>query len=46
MYDFTKKQLDSRGVKYYMRCLGKSTGDVHIDDKGIKDEDFFANETC
>ena len=44
-YDFTKKQLDSCGVKYCMLCFDKLAGDVHIDDKGIKDKDFFANET-
>ncbi len=41
MYDFTKKQLDSWGVKYHMLFLGKPAGDVYIDDKAIRDLDFF-----
>jgi len=44
MYDFTKKQLDSWGVKYHMLFLGKPAGDAYIDDKGIRDTDFF-NQT-
>ena len=39
--DLTKKQLDSWGVKYHEIFLGKPSGDYYIDDKGIKDEDFF-----
>ena len=42
-YDFTKKQLDSWGVKYHSLFLGKPQGDIYIDDKGIKDADFFTN---
>ena len=41
MYDFTKKQLDSWGVKYHMLFLGKPAGDIYIDDKGMRDVDFF-----
>ena len=40
-YEFTKNQLDSWGVKYHSLFLGKPAGDVYVDDKGIKDEDFF-----
>jgi len=40
-YDFTDKQLNSWGVKYHKLFLGKPSGDIYIDDKGIKDEDFF-----
>ena len=43
MYEFTKKQLDSWGVKYHELFLGKPSGDIYIDDKGINDEDFFAD---
>ena len=31
------------GVKYTDLILGKPAGDKYIDDKGIKDEDFFKN---
>tara|TARA_R100001163_G_C5025400_1_gene167083 strand:+ start:502 stop:822 length:321 start_codon:yes stop_codon:yes gene_type:complete len=40
-YDFTKNQLDSWGVKYHQLFLGKPAGDVYVDDKGIKDIEFF-----
>ena len=45
-YDLTKEQLDNWGVKYNQLFLGKPSGDIYIDDKGIKDEDFFRNELC
>ena len=41
MYDFTKKQLDNWGVKYHMLFLGKPAGDLYIDDKAMRDIDFF-----
>jgi capsule biosynthesis phosphatase len=40
-HDLTVKQLKSWGVKYHMLFMGKPSGDIYIDDKGIKDEDFF-----
>jgi|TARA_B100000282_G_C31738739_1_gene495074 rfaE bifunctional protein nucleotidyltransferase chain/domain len=40
-YNFTKKQLDSWGVKYHQLFLGKPAGDKYIDDKGITDVEFF-----
>lgn len=40
-YDFTVKQLSDWGVKYNELHLGKPAGDIYVDDKGIKDEDFF-----
>ena len=43
LYDFTCAQLRRWEVKYHRLFLGKPAGDVYIDDKGIKDEDFFAN---
>lgn len=43
LYEFTKKQLTSWGVKYHQLFLGKPQGDIYIDDKGINDEDFFTN---
>ena len=45
-YDLTKKQLEDWGVEYHQLFLGKPSGDYYIDDKGIKDEDFFDNELC
>ena len=42
----TKQQLEKWGVKYHKLFLGKPSGDIYIDDKGIKDEDFFGNEFC
>ena len=41
-YALTKEQLDSWGVKYHGLFLGKPAGDIYIDDKGCKDEDFFS----
>ena len=40
-YDFTRKQLTEWGVKFHDLFLGKPSGDIYIDDKGEKDEDFF-----
>ena len=44
-FNLTEKQLKSWNVKYDQLILGKPSGDIYIDDKGIKDEDFFTNET-
>ena len=41
--DLTKKQLQEWGVNYHELFMGKPAGDLYIDDKGIKDEDFFSN---
>ena len=40
-YDLTVKQLQRWGVKYHELYMGKPSGDFYVDDKGIKDEDFF-----
>lgn len=42
-YDLTKDQLSEWGVKYHDLFLGKPAGDFYIDDKGVRDEDFFTN---
>jgi hypothetical protein len=42
--DLTKKQLEEWGVLYHFLQMGKPSGDFYIDDKGIKDEDFFSNQ--
>ena len=39
--ELTEKQLKDWGVKYNQLFLGKPSGDIYIDDKGIKDENFF-----
>jgi hypothetical protein len=38
----TKAQLATWEVKYHELILGKPSGDIYIDDKGMKDDDFFA----
>lgn len=43
-YAMTAEQLEKWGVKYHSLFLGKPAGDIYVDDKGIKDEDFFRNE--
>ena len=40
-YELTRKQLNEWGIKYNQLFLGKPAGDIYIDDKGEKDEDFF-----
>ena len=42
-YQLTKNQLTGWGAKFHKLRLGKPSGDLYIDDKGIKDEDFFAD---
>ena len=37
----TETQLKAWGVKYHELYLTKPAGDMYIDDKGIKDTDFF-----
>jgi len=42
-YALTEKQLKEWGVKYDQLILGKPAGDFYIDDKGMKDVDFFGD---
>tara|TARA_Y100000034_G_scaffold76405_1_gene91814 strand:- start:3405 stop:3728 length:324 start_codon:yes stop_codon:yes gene_type:complete len=42
-YEFTRNQLEEWGVKYHSLFLGKPSGDYYVDDKGIRDEDFFTD---
>jgi hypothetical protein len=37
----TETQLEDWGVKYHNLFMGKPSGDLYIDDKGVKDEDYF-----
>tara|TARA_R100000008_G_scaffold86783_1_gene81581 strand:+ start:2854 stop:3186 length:333 start_codon:yes stop_codon:yes gene_type:complete len=46
LYDKTAAQLKEWGVKHHMLFLGKPAGDIYVDDRGIRDEDFFRNEFC
>ena len=41
--ELTKNQLETWGVKYHKLFLGKPSGDLYVDDKGVKDEHFFGN---
>lgn len=43
-YHLTKNQLNDWGVKYHELWLGKPSGDVYIDDRGINATDFFGDE--
>jgi len=45
-YSLTARQLDKWGCKHHLLFLGKPAGDVYVDDKGIKDGDFFKDEIC
>lgn len=40
-YNVTVKQLNDWGLKYHSLILGKPSGDVYIDDKGINANDYF-----
>ena len=40
-YAITEAQLKNWNVKYHLLVMGKPSGDLYIDDKGINDEKFF-----
>ena len=41
-YTLTYNQLKKWGIKYHELYVGmKPSGDIYIDDKGLKDEEFF-----
>jgi hypothetical protein len=40
-YDLTYVQLKSWGCKFNELILGKPSGDIYIDDKGMNADDFF-----
>mgnify|MGYP003111065301 FL=1 len=44
LYKFTKKQLTDWGVKFHRLFMGKPSGDIYIDDKGVYSERFFTDE--
>lgn len=45
-YSLTQFQLNKWNVKYHNLFLGKPAGDIYIDDKGVKDEDYFTTNIC
>lgn len=40
-FEMTADQLEQWGVKYHRLFLGKPSGDLYIDDKGMRDSDYF-----
>jgi CMP-N,N'-diacetyllegionaminic acid synthase len=40
--EITLKQLSEWNVKFHKLFMGKPAGDLYIDDKAIRDMDFFA----
>jgi ribonucleotide monophosphatase NagD (HAD superfamily) len=42
LYDLTLQQLNNWGVKFHRLFLGKPAGDIYVDDRGSKDDAFFA----
>jgi histidinol phosphatase-like enzyme len=40
-FDLTSSQLKKWGCKYHELHLSKPAGDFYIDDKAVKDSDFF-----
>lgn len=40
-WTFTRRQLEGWGVKFHHLLLGKPSGDMYVDDKGISDKDYF-----
>ena len=41
--EFTEEQLKSWGVKYHELFLGKPSGDIYVDDKGLEDKRFYGD---
>ena len=42
-YVLTYNQLKKWGVKFHSLVLGKPSGDVYVDDKGVRDDNFFGD---
>jgi hypothetical protein len=40
-YNYTYNQLETWGCKFTKLILGKYSGDIYIDDKGVNSDDFF-----
>jgi hypothetical protein len=41
-YTMTQEQLKKWGCKYHELILGKPSGDIYIDDKGVSDVGYFS----
>ena len=41
---FTKEQIDGWGLKYHRLLMGKPAGEIYVDDRGIRDSNFFNDE--
>jgi hypothetical protein len=37
----TRRQLRTWGIQYDKLILGKPSGDIYVDDKGVNSSDFF-----
>ena len=44
LFKLTEKQLTDWGAKFHRLFMGKPSGDIYIDDKGLYSERFFTNE--
>ena len=42
-FDKTLDQITKWGIKHHRLILGKPAADLYIDDKGLKDVEFFGN---
>ena len=42
-YWLTFNQLTEWGVKFHKLIMGKPSGNLYVDDKGINDEEFFGD---
>ena len=42
-YSLTEQQLKMWNIKYHNLILGKPSGDMYVDDKGINHEDYFGS---
>lgn len=40
-HDLTKSQLEEWNVSYHQLILGKPFADIYVDDKAIRDSNFF-----
>ena len=40
----TLNQLSEWGIEYHKLILGKESGDLYIDNKGVSDNEFFTDE--
>lgn len=41
LFDLTREQLKTVGVRYHSLLMGKPTCDYYVDDKGLRPEEFI-----